>query len=89
MCWTYIISPHFAHEALTEMLEMVPQSKIIGFGGDYHVVEKVYGHLVIARQVIAKALAGKVYDGSLTYDGAVAIAHNMLYHTPKELYKLP
>jgi len=88
MCWTYILSPHFAYDALTEMLEMVPGSKIIGFGGDYSVVEKIYGHLVMARQIIAKALASKVYDGTLTFDGAVSLAYNMLYETPKKLYRL-
>jgi len=88
MCFTYIISPHFACNALTEMLEMVPWNKIIGFGGDYTVVEKVYGHLVLARQVIAKALAIKVCDGSMTIEKAVSLAHHMLYQNPKNLYKL-
>jgi len=67
---------------------MVPWSKIIGFGGDYDVVEKVYGHLILARQVIAKALASKVCDGSMTLDKAVSLAHHMLYQNPKNLYKL-
>jgi predicted TIM-barrel fold metal-dependent hydrolase len=88
MCWAYIISPHFAHDALTEMLEMVPWSKIIGFGGDYAIVEKIYGHLVLARQVMAKALANKVCDGSMTFDKAVSLAHHMLYQNPKNLYRL-
>ncbi len=88
MCWTYLISPGFAAEALAEILEMVPANKIIGFGGDYFVVEKVYGHLVIARKVIANVLAGKVADKDLTFDGAVAIARKMLYDNPKALYSL-
>jgi len=88
MCWTYILNTRFAYDALSEMLEAVPWSKIIGFGGDYSVVEKVYGHLVIARKVIAKALAGHVADGSFSYDMAVSIAKNMLYDTPKKLYRL-
>ena len=88
MCWTYIISPHFALEALIEMLETVPGNKIIGFGGDYAVVEKIYGHLVLARQVMAKALAGKVCDGSITLDRAVSLAHHMLYQNPQNLYRL-
>ncbi|MDR0326068.1 MAG: amidohydrolase family protein [Oscillospiraceae bacterium] len=88
MCWTYIISPHFACDALTEMLEMVPWTKIIGFGGDYAVAEKIYGHLVLARRVMAKALATKVCDGAMTLDKAISLAHHMLYQNPKNLYKL-
>ncbi|MCL2701445.1 MAG: amidohydrolase family protein [Phycisphaerae bacterium] len=88
MCWTQIISPHFAHEALVEMLEVVPAHKIIGFGGDYFVVEKVYGHLVMAREVIARALSRKIADGWFTVDTAIGIARAMLYENPKTLYKL-
>jgi len=88
LCWTYLISPHFAYEALVEILETVPAHKIIGFGGDYFVVEKVYGHLVLARDVIARALAAKIADGWLTYDGAIALAKKMLYENPKALYNL-
>jgi len=88
MCWTHLISPHFAYEALVEMLEVVPGHKIIGFGGDYFVVEKVYGHLVMAREVIARALSAKIADGWFTYDRAIAMAKKMLYDNPKALYKL-
>jgi predicted TIM-barrel fold metal-dependent hydrolase len=88
MCWTYLISPHFAYEALLEMIESVPAHKIIGFGGDYFVVEKVYGHLVMAREVIARALSRKVADGWFTVDAAIGIAKAMLYDNPKALYTL-
>jgi hypothetical protein len=37
-----------ARTALDEWLDMVPSSKIFGFGGDYAIVEKVYGHVVLA-----------------------------------------
>jgi len=88
MCWTQIISPHFAREALVEMLEVVPSHKLIGFGGDYFVVEKVYGHLVLAREVIARALAEKVADGWFSTASAIAMAKKMLYDNPKGLYSL-
>ena len=90
LCWTYIISPKFAYDALVEILEMVPSHKIIGFGGDYSCspVEKVYGHLVMAREVIARALATKIADGWFTFDGAIAMAKKMLYDNPKTLYRL-
>lgn len=60
MCWTYIISQKIAEDALDEMLEMVPVNKQLGFGSDYSVVEKVYGHLTMASESIARVLALKI-----------------------------
>lgn len=88
MCWTYIISEQFAHDALSEMLDMVPTNKIIGFGGDYIVVEKVFGHLTIARQTIARALCARVRQGLLTMDRAFDLADKILRRNPSALYNL-
>ncbi|MGI6562207.1 MAG: amidohydrolase family protein [Clostridia bacterium] len=86
MCRTYLISQRFAFDALDEMLEMLPDNKIIGFGGDYYVVEKVFGHLVMARETIARVLAKKIQDGYLSLDRALEIGRKMLYDNPKEFY---
>ncbi|MCL2709131.1 MAG: amidohydrolase, partial [Defluviitaleaceae bacterium] len=88
LCWTQIISPYFTTQALIEILEAIPSNKIIGFGGDYMVVEKVYGHLQLALSVIAKALAAKINDGFLSCDAAARLAEKMLYDNPKALYQL-
>ena len=60
MCWVYIISPWMAGEILHEWLETIPVNKILGFGGDDHIVEGTYGHSRLARQVINRVLAEKV-----------------------------
>ncbi len=86
MCWTYLISQRFAFDALDEMIEMLPDNKIFGFGGDYYVVEKVFGHLIMARETIARVLAKKVRDKALTLERALEIARKMLYDNPKEFY---
>jgi hypothetical protein len=88
MCWTYLISQKFAMEALDEMLEMLPVNKIFGFGGDYYVVEKVFGHLVMARETIAKVLARKVSEGAFSFDRGLQIAERILYSNSKEFYNL-
>jgi predicted TIM-barrel fold metal-dependent hydrolase len=88
LCWTYIISQKFAGDALEEMLEMVPLNKILGFGGDYRVVEKVYGHLVMARETIARTLAKMVSEKRMTLGRAAEIARMMLRDNPKDLYRL-
>jgi len=88
-CWTHIISQRFATDALDEVIDLVPMNKVIGFGGDYALaVEKVYGHLVMAREDIAGVLAGRIERGRMTEDQAVALARRWLWDNPKELYRL-
>jgi uncharacterized protein len=79
MCWLYIISPSYSERYLHEWLETVPAIKIMAFGGDFHNVEGVYGHLLLAKQIVAKVLIDKVTDGYFTEDEAVAIS-KMLFH---------
>lgn len=88
MCWTYIISQKFAFDTLDEMIEMLPDNKIFGFGGDYYFVEKVFGHLIMARETIARVLAKKITEKTLTFESALTIARKMLYDNPKEFYGL-
>ena len=72
-----------------EWLDLVPINKIIAFGGDYcKPVEKVYGHLVMAREDIARVLAARVAEGLMTETQAVAIAHKWFFENPSELYRL-
>lgn len=89
LCWTHIISPQMTISALEEYMDMVPMNKIIGFGGDYsRPVEKVYGHLVMAREDLATVLGRRVDRGLMSLDEAKALAHKWLYTNPKELYRL-
>lgn len=88
MCWTYLISQKFAFDALDEMLEMLPDNKIFGFGGDYYVVEKIFAHLVMARETIARVLAKKVQEKRMTFERAIDVAKKMLHDNPKEFYNL-
>ncbi len=88
MAWTYAISPSLSCEALKSFIDLVPRNKVLGFGGDYMVVEKVYGHLVLARQTIARALGEKVVEGALSEQRAIGWAKAMLHDNPIETYKL-
>lgn len=89
MAWTHIINPAMARTALEEWLDMVPCSKICGFGGDYAIVEKVYGHLVLARQNIARVLAGKVVEGAFSRAEASDVARRLMRDNAAEFYRLP
>jgi len=88
-CWTHIISQRFATIALDEAMDLIPMNKLIAFGGDYgKPVEKVYGHLVMAREDVAKVLASRIESGQMTEKQALEIAHKWFYENPKELYRL-
>ncbi len=89
LCWTHIISQRFATDALDEAIDLIPMNKILAFGGDYALpVEKVYGHLVMARENIARVLAGRIARGQMTETQALDLAHRWFWDNPKELYGL-
>ena len=88
MCWAHIISPVGARRALSEWLELFSYKKISGFGGDYLLIDGVYGHSVIARKNIAEVLSEKVTDGLFDIDTACSIGKALLYDNPKEIFEL-
>jgi len=89
LCWCHVISPVIARSALDELIDLVPMNKIIAFGGDYRIpVEKVYGHLVMAREDIARVLGRRIEDRLLGENEAIEIAKKWFYDNPKELYHL-
>ena len=88
-CWTHIISQRFAVAGLDEAIDLVPMSKILIFGGDYTMaVEKVYGHLVMARENIAEVLARRIREGQLSESQALDLARKWFWNNPKDLYNL-
>lgn len=89
LCWTYIISHRCATEALDEIIDLIPTNKVLGFGGDYiEPVEKVYGHLVMARESIAEVLTRRIVRKQMSEDQALGIARKWLWDNPKQLYNL-
>jgi len=89
LCWCHIISQQMTRSALDECMDIVPMNKIIGFGGDYgRPVEKVYGHLVMAREDIAAVLGRRVDRGFMSVDEAISVARKWLWDNPRQLYKL-
>ncbi len=88
LCWSHIISREYTVRFIEEMLDAVPANKLFGFGGDYCFVEGVYGHLQIARENIARALANKVEKGYLSKAEALKIAQWMLYDNVKAFFRM-
>lgn len=88
MCWGHIVSPAAAVNALVEWLDAVPANKISAFGGDYCFVDAVYGHQLLARQNVARALAIKVEQGVFDVDRACRIAQMLLVDNPMAIFRL-
>jgi len=88
-CWLHIIDPRYARRVLADSLVTVPHCKIHGFGGDYRdSLMHSAGHLAIARDNIAAALAEMVDSGWLGLDEAMQVAADWLFNNPNEFFKL-
>jgi len=88
LVWTHRISPYMTEHVLNEWIDLVPTNKIIGFGGDLSVPEKVYGVLKMTQENIARALAVRLSRGQMSETQAVEICRNWLYDNPKRIYPL-
>ncbi len=57
-------------------------------GGDYLFPDGVYGHLLLARQNVSRALAAKVEQGVFPMEKAVEIARALFYDNPLRIFQL-
>jgi len=89
MCWVHMIDPLYSRELLKQAVMTVPHTKISGFGGDYFLSpEHSIAHLMLAREVIAAALADLIESGWLEEENAIQIAAGWLYNNPNRFYQL-
>lgn len=88
MCWAHIMSPEASVNAMLDFLDAVPRSKVSAFGGDYCLVDAVYGHQYIMRRNVARALGTAVDNGVMDADDAIETAHMWLYDNPKRVFNL-
>lgn len=88
MSWIQIYSPEGCVQALREWFRMVPWNKILGFGDDLYWVDTIHGHLLMARQNVATALAGLVEEGVLGESAALDVARGLFFDNPAALYGL-
>jgi len=88
LCWAHIISPFASRNAFYEMLDVLPYTKIFGFGGDYLFFDGVAGHITLAKQNICTVLAQKVFNGECNIDLAEKILQSVLHDNAKRVFKL-
>lgn len=89
LCWLSLASPEQTFRMLDECVDLVPMNNIIAFGGDYGLpVEKVYGHLKMAREVVARVLSKRIDREQMDFAEAFRIAKMWFYDNPVEIYDL-
>ena len=88
LCWAHIISPVASRNAFYEMLDVLPYTKIFGFGGDYIFFDGVAGHITLAKQNICAVLAKKVSGGECDIVLAEKILQAVLHDNAKRVFKL-
>jgi len=88
LTWTYIVSQAQIASAVDEMLDQVPVNKINAFGGDYrYVVEKIVGHLYMAKETLAQVFGRRIDRGLIDFDEAVHILKLWFWDNPLALYR--
>lgn len=89
LCWNTIVSPEQTVRMLDECLDLVPLNNLIVFGADYRIaVEKVYGHLLMAKEVVARVLAKRIDRGQMDLDEAARIAKLWFHDNAVQIYGL-
>ena len=88
LCWTHIVSQVQTRSGIDELLDQVPVTKILAFGGDYaRPVEKVVGHLFMAREDYARVFGDRIDRGLLDLADAKAILRQWFHENPLRLYR--
>jgi len=88
LCWTHIISQVQSRSGIDELLDQVPVTKVLAFGGDYaRPVEKVVGHLYMAREDYARVFGERIDRGLMDMADAKAILRLWFHENPLRLYR--
>ncbi len=89
LCWNTVVSPAQTARMLDECIDLVPMNNIIAFGGDYRItVEKVYGHLIMAKEVVARVLAKRIQAGLMDQPDAIRVAKLWFHDNAMDIYGL-
>jgi len=86
MTWIYCIGSTIAGRILSDWFDIIPINKILGFGGDYHFVEGVYGHAQIARQTVTRILSEKIAEGLWTEKQAMGFGQKLFSENAEVIY---
>lgn len=65
LAWVHIVDRVRAVTLIERIAQMIPASKVLGFGGDYMNIENIAGHLEIARENLADAFLALIASGDV------------------------
>jgi len=89
LTWCALLNPAATERAMLELINTVPINKVLAMGGDYWELPDVaYGHLRLARELLARSLVNGVADRRITVADARAIARRWLRENAREIYPL-
>lgn len=89
LCWSHSVSEQMTIQAMHELIDLVPQNKIIGFGGDLKTApEHIWGQLQVAKENMALVFAERVYRGRMGMEDAKDLLRRWMYENAADLYKI-
>ena len=83
--WWHNLFPSIIRKVISERLDMVASNKQVGFFSDAYCIDWTFAKWMIVRKQLAAVLADKINQGQYTFDGALAIARQILFETPRKL----
>jgi predicted TIM-barrel fold metal-dependent hydrolase len=88
LCWIHDVSADLYGDVLERVCEILPSNKVFGFGGDYKLVECIYGAQKTARKTITTLLYKKIRSRYFTFEEGIEYAKKILYKNPLAFYSL-
>jgi hypothetical protein len=86
--WWHNFFPGTIERVIRERLDMLSTARQVGFFSDAYTLEWSYAKAVMVRRVLSRVLAEKVLLGQYDREGALAIAREILFETPRRLLGL-
>ena len=87
--WWYSNIPEFIRRDLTERLQCVPKTKLVGYYSDAYKLEFVLPKYRMYRRILARVLAEEfVKPGALTETAAVELGKRLLRDNVREIFKI-
>jgi glucuronate isomerase len=87
--WWYSNIPEFIRRDVTERLQCVPKTKLVGYYSDAYKLEFVLPKFGMYRRILAGVLAREfVEPGTLTETEAVALGKRLLRDNVREMFKI-
>jgi hypothetical protein len=83
--WWHNFFPSFIERVISERLDMLSTARWVGFFSDAYTMEWSYAKAVLVRKMLAAALADRVQRGQYDKEGAISVARQLFFDTPRSL----